>query len=67
MADSTYKEQFIETEYEMDKAFERLLAANEISAIKSFFCMYLIRPRVSLASVSVGRSFIHLEGRFRGF
>jgi hypothetical protein len=48
MVDSIYKEQFIEAESKMEEVANRLLLANEKDAIKSFSCMYLIRPSVSL-------------------
>jgi hypothetical protein len=48
MVDSIYKEQFIEAGSKMEELVNQLLLADEKDAIKSFFCMYLIRPRVSL-------------------
>jgi hypothetical protein len=49
---------------QMDKVTIQLLSADEKSAIKSFFCMYLIRPDVSLVSASFAPLFVHLEGCF---
>jgi hypothetical protein len=48
----------------MDEVTIQLLSVNQISAIKSFFCMYLIRPDVSPAMVAFAAPFVHLEGRF---
>jgi hypothetical protein len=47
-AKTTYKEQTIETETKMAIVLQRLLGATQKRATKSFFCMYLIRPSVSL-------------------
>lgn len=49
---------------QMDKVTIQLLWADEKSAIKSFFCMYLIRPDVSPVSASFAALFVHLEGCF---
>jgi hypothetical protein len=48
----------------MEEVAIQLLSANEKSATKSFFCMYLIRPHVSPAITSFATLINQLEGSF---
>jgi hypothetical protein len=65
MAETTYKEQTIETDTKMAIVLRRLLSAHEYYANKSFFCMYLIRPSVSSTIAGFPPRIIQYERLFR--
>jgi hypothetical protein len=50
---------------QMEEVTIQLLSADEKSATKSFFCMYLIRPRVSPMVTAFAPAINQLEGCFK--